>query len=38
MQKTGFRSVNVIDMLKIQVKICVRAMKETRSYLDYITT
>lgn len=39
MQKTQLRSVNVINMLKIKVKILyVRAMKKTQSYLDHITT
>lgn len=28
MQKTEFRSVNVINMLIIKVKICVRSMKK----------
>lgn len=37
MQKTEFRSVNVIHMLKTKVKIHVRAMKKL-SYLDHITT
>lgn len=30
MQETEFGSVNEIDMLKIQVKICVRATKVTQ--------
>lgn len=38
MQKTEFRSVNVINMLKIKAKICVRAMKKPQNYLDRITT
>lgn len=38
MQKTEFRSVNVIHMLKTKVKIHVRAMKKLKSYLDHITT
>lgn len=33
MQKTEFRSVNVINMLKIKVKICGRATKKTSELL-----
>lgn len=36
MWKTTFRSVNVTNMLRIKVKICVTAMNNPQNYLDHI--